>query len=200
MRPSRTILSLLKCPFLRLMSLYQGSTKRTMATTMPAINPIMAPPKRPVLPADVLPRKRPPKRMPKNATTPRSGERIHRADMMSSVSRLMRTASVIAFFPSWDAIGAVKCVESTILETIKVRRIELEDSYLKHDRSSRLLLESRSNHSTINWNHCPGDVTGLVTCQKCHEIAYLVRRPIPSEGHIDEGLFHRIIDALSCSP
>ena len=96
---------------------------------MPAINPIMAPPKRPVRPADAVPKERLPKRMPKNATTPSSGERIQRADMISSVSRLIRTASVIVFFPNWDAIGAVKFVESTTLrDYIKVRRIELQGS------------------------------------------------------------------------
>jgi hypothetical protein len=96
---------------------------------MPATNPIMAPPKSPVRPADAVPKEREPKRMPKNATTPKSGERIQRADMMSSVSRLIRMASVIVFFPSWDAIGAVKCVKSaTLVDYIKFRRIDLQDS------------------------------------------------------------------------
>jgi hypothetical protein len=100
-----------------------------MATTIPATNPIMAPPKSPVRPADAVPKERLPKRMPKKATTPKSGERIQRADMMSSVSRLIRMASVIVFFPSWDAIGAVKCVESATLgDYIKFRRIYLQDS------------------------------------------------------------------------
>src|SRR2546425_12486981 len=96
------------------MSLYQGSTKRMMAMTIPATNPIMAPPKSPVLPADVVPKKRLPKRIPKNATPPSRGERIHKADIMSSVSRLIRTASMIVFFPSWDAMGAVKFVPSRL--------------------------------------------------------------------------------------
>src|SRR3989442_13678426 len=130
MRPSRNILSLLKCPFRRLMSLYQGSTKRMMASAMPATNPIMAPPKSPVRPADAVPKEREPKRMPKKATTPKSGERIQRADMMSSVSRLIRMASVIVFFPSWDAVGAVKYVESTMFgDYIKFRKIELRYIY-----------------------------------------------------------------------
>ena len=79
-----------------------------IATTMPTTNPTIAPPKSPVLLADEVPKKRPPKRMPKKATAPSRGERIHKADIMSSVSRLIRTASVIMFFPSWDATGAVK--------------------------------------------------------------------------------------------
>src|SRR5713101_1932948 len=134
------------------MSRYQGSTKRMRATIMPATNPIMAPPKRAVLPADDLTKKRLPKRIPKNATPPSNGERIHKADMISSVSRLMRTDSVIVFFPSWDAIGAVKCVESTTLgDYIKFRRIDLQDSLLKSRSSSLYALELRSDHSAINW-------------------------------------------------
>src|SRR5216684_8516560 len=148
MRPSRNIRSLLKCPFLRLMSLYQGSTKRMIAMIIPAINPAIAPPARPRLVPDVRPnvppKKRLPKRIPKKATPPSNGERIQRADMMSSVSRLMRTDSVIVFLPSWDAIGAVKCVESATLgDYIKFRRIDLQDSLLKSRSSSLYALELR---------------------------------------------------------
>ena len=105
-----------------------------IAMIIPAINPAIAPPKRPILVPDVRPsvppKKRLPKRIPKNATTPRSGERIQRADMMSSVSRLIRTASVMVFLPSWEAVGAVKCVESTTFgDYIKVRKIELRYIY-----------------------------------------------------------------------
>jgi len=89
-----------------------------MATTMPTTNPTMAPPKSPVLPADEEPKKRPPKRIPKKATAPSRGERIHKADIMSSVSRLIRTASVMVFLPSWDATGVVKGVVLNGFETI----------------------------------------------------------------------------------
>src|SRR6266851_4417642 len=151
MRPSRNIRSLLKCPFLRLMSLYQGSTKRMIAMIIPAINPAIAPPARPRLVPDVRPnvppKKRLPKRIPKKATPPSNGERIHKADMISSVSRLMRTDSVIVFFPSWDAIGAVKCVESTTLgDYIKFRRIGPAGFIAESAIFPLYGLELRSNH------------------------------------------------------
>src|SRR6267143_2274765 len=131
MRPSRNILSLLKCPFLLLMSLYQGSTNRMMATTSPPTNPAIAPPARAALFAEKNPKERLPKKIPRKATPPRRGERIQRADMMSSVSRLILTASVIVFFPSWEAVVDVNCVELTSLgDYIKVRRIELIESNL----------------------------------------------------------------------
>jgi hypothetical protein len=42
---------------------------------------------------------KPPNRITKKPTKPRSGERIQSADMMSSVSRLIRIASEMRFFP-----------------------------------------------------------------------------------------------------
>jgi hypothetical protein len=95
------------------------------STIRPMISPPIAPPRTPEVVDVDAPSKKLPKKIPMNATTPSSGERIQRADMISSVSRRIRIASVMEFFPNCDPVGAVNVNSALELSQYKRKFLKM---------------------------------------------------------------------------